>query len=334
MSTGHKKWATGDLVEATAFNSYVQNQIVGVYDDSSARDAAFGGTGEPTLAEGMVCYLKDTNEFQIYSGSAWVALLDLDTISVSSGAYTITGDATFSSQVILTDGDNANPSIRWTDDDNTGLNIGDETNAGGTSVKVIEFVTDGNIRATIGADIADFKSQKISTTDIVTCNEVQADDGSSTDPSFTFASDTNLGFYRGGADQMALAADLDPVTSYTTLRRGTNGGKANIIGSASSSRRYKDNITNFTKSDWENIYNLQAVRFNWKEDLDPTQAASYGLIAEDAAAEIPELAEYRMVDGEGDSPVIDGFDYERMCVFLLEAVKDLKARIEQLEGGQ
>ena len=67
MSTGHKKWNTGDLVEATAFNSYVQNQIVGVYDDSSARDAAFGGAGEPTLAEGMVCYLKNTNEFQICS---------------------------------------------------------------------------------------------------------------------------------------------------------------------------------------------------------------------------------------------------------------------------
>lgn len=92
MSTGHKKWATGDLVEATAFNSYVQNQIVGVYDDSTARDNAFGGTGEPTLAEGMVCYLKDTNEFQIYSGSAWVALLDLDTLSVSSGNYAMTGN--------------------------------------------------------------------------------------------------------------------------------------------------------------------------------------------------------------------------------------------------
>ena len=94
MSTGHKKWATGDLVEATAFNSYVQNQVVGVYADSSARDAAFGGTGEPTLAEGMVCYLNDTNELQIYSGSAWVPLLDLDTFSVSSGAYTIKGNVT------------------------------------------------------------------------------------------------------------------------------------------------------------------------------------------------------------------------------------------------
>ena len=92
--TGHKLWATGDLVQASAFNTYLQDQVIGVYADSSARDAAFGGSGEPTLAEGMCAFLKDTNEFQIYSGSGWVSLLDLDTWSVSSGSYTILGDLT------------------------------------------------------------------------------------------------------------------------------------------------------------------------------------------------------------------------------------------------
>ena len=92
--TGTKLWATGDTVTATQFQTYLQDQVVSVFDDSSARDAAFGGAGEPTLAEGMLCYLEDTNEFQIYSGSAWVSLLDLDTWSVSSGAYTIKGDVT------------------------------------------------------------------------------------------------------------------------------------------------------------------------------------------------------------------------------------------------
>ena len=90
---GHKLWAAGDVVGATggtSINTYLQDQIVGVYADSSARDAAFGGAGEPTLAEGMVCYLNDTNELQVYNGSAWVAVLDVDTISVSSGAYTLT----------------------------------------------------------------------------------------------------------------------------------------------------------------------------------------------------------------------------------------------------
>jgi len=91
---GIKLWATADTVTATEFQTYLQEQVVAVFDDSSARDAAFGGAGEPTLAEGMSCYLKDTNEFQVYSGSAWVPLLDLDTWSVSSGAYTIKGDVT------------------------------------------------------------------------------------------------------------------------------------------------------------------------------------------------------------------------------------------------
>ena len=92
--TGSKLWATGDTVSATAFQTYLQDQVVAVYDDATARDAAYGGTGEPTLAEGMMCYLKDTNELQTYSGSAWVPLLDLDTWSVSSGAYTIKGNVT------------------------------------------------------------------------------------------------------------------------------------------------------------------------------------------------------------------------------------------------
>jgi hypothetical protein len=92
--TGSKLWATGDTVTASAFQTYLQDQVVAVYDDSSARDAAFGGAGEPALAEGRLAYLKDTNEFQIYSGAAWVSLLDLDTWSVSSGAYTIKGGVT------------------------------------------------------------------------------------------------------------------------------------------------------------------------------------------------------------------------------------------------
>ncbi len=91
---GIKLWATAETVTATEFQTYLQEQIIAVFDDSSARDAAFGGAGEPTVQEGMCCYLKDTNEFQIYSGSAWVPLLDLDTWSVSSGAYTIKGNVT------------------------------------------------------------------------------------------------------------------------------------------------------------------------------------------------------------------------------------------------
>tara|TARA_R100000808_G_scaffold23545_1_gene52376 strand:- start:3935 stop:5548 length:1614 start_codon:yes stop_codon:yes gene_type:complete len=92
--SGTKLWATGDTVTATDFQTYVQDQVVGVYADTSARDAAYGGSGEPTLAEGAVAFIKDVNQIHAYS-SAWVPLLDLDTwASDASGNYTIKGDLT------------------------------------------------------------------------------------------------------------------------------------------------------------------------------------------------------------------------------------------------
>lgn len=44
---------------------------VPVFADTTARDAAFGGSGEKTLAEGQLCYLEDANVVQYYDGAAW-----------------------------------------------------------------------------------------------------------------------------------------------------------------------------------------------------------------------------------------------------------------------
>jgi len=85
--SGHKQWAAGDVVGAsgdTDINTALLEQIVGVYAASANRDAAFGGAGEPTLAEGMLCYLNDTNEFQVYNGSAWVSIGDPEVVIVDS----------------------------------------------------------------------------------------------------------------------------------------------------------------------------------------------------------------------------------------------------------
>ena len=44
---------------------------VPVFAGTVERDAAFGGTGEKTLAEGQLCYLESTNVVQYYDGAAW-----------------------------------------------------------------------------------------------------------------------------------------------------------------------------------------------------------------------------------------------------------------------
>jgi len=71
--TGSKNWSAGDVLNAADVNSILANQVVMTFADSSARDAGFGGSGEPTLAEGMFCFLADTNQLQVYNGSGWVA---------------------------------------------------------------------------------------------------------------------------------------------------------------------------------------------------------------------------------------------------------------------
>lgn len=47
---------------------------VPVFAGTTERDAAFGGTGEKTLAEGQLCYLESTNVVQYYDGAAWATV--------------------------------------------------------------------------------------------------------------------------------------------------------------------------------------------------------------------------------------------------------------------
>ena len=47
---------------------------VPVFATTVTRDAAFGGAGEKTLAEGQLCYLEDSNVVQYYDGAAWATV--------------------------------------------------------------------------------------------------------------------------------------------------------------------------------------------------------------------------------------------------------------------
>jgi hypothetical protein len=66
--SGWKKWAALEVVQATQFQDYVQDQVVQVYAGTAARSSALG----TSVAEGMVSYLSDINQVQVYNGSSWV----------------------------------------------------------------------------------------------------------------------------------------------------------------------------------------------------------------------------------------------------------------------
>jgi len=77
---GAKLFTAFSKLTAAQVNGYLMDQSIMRFASTAARDAAFGGAGEPTLAEGMFCYLDDTNVLQSYTGSAWVS------VASSSGA--------------------------------------------------------------------------------------------------------------------------------------------------------------------------------------------------------------------------------------------------------
>ena len=68
--TGTKLWASGEVVTAANVNQYLMRGVK-VFADAATRTAAYGGAGEPTLEEGEVSYLLDTNSVEVYDGSAW-----------------------------------------------------------------------------------------------------------------------------------------------------------------------------------------------------------------------------------------------------------------------
>ena len=85
----------------TAANLSVTNSGIPVFATTVTRDAAFGGTGEKTLAEGQFAYIVATNTTQYYDGAAWQPVgasgLTLISRTTSGPSATIAYDNVFTS---------------------------------------------------------------------------------------------------------------------------------------------------------------------------------------------------------------------------------------------
>lgn len=79
------------------------NTGIPVFATTTTRDAAFGGTGEKTLAQGQTCYIEATSTYQTYNGSAWVSLVTapgltlIKTQTIGTAVASVTVSDAFSS---------------------------------------------------------------------------------------------------------------------------------------------------------------------------------------------------------------------------------------------
>jgi len=82
-------FTSGQVLTADQQNQSARTGVP-VFATTVTRDAAFGGAGEKTLAEGQLCYLESTNKVQYYDGAAWANLGSMTEVT----AFTVSGTFT------------------------------------------------------------------------------------------------------------------------------------------------------------------------------------------------------------------------------------------------
>lgn len=111
-------YTAGEVLTAADMN--ITNSGIPVFATTVTRDAAFGGTGEKTLAEGQFAYIEASNATQYYDGAAWQSVgvapgLVLITTATATAVQTLSINDCFSStyaayeiEIINTDNVTAN----------------------------------------------------------------------------------------------------------------------------------------------------------------------------------------------------------------------------------
>ena len=141
-----------------------------------------------------------------------------------------------------------------------------------------------------------------------------------------------------GYDVFGAAGENDStyisnVYSSVASARAVYVNSNNKIGTLSSSRRYKEEIEPMTGAS-ERLFDLKPVTFRYKKEIDPGQALSFGLIAEEVAQVSPDLIT-RDEEAKPQTVRYEAVNAMLLNEFLKEhrKVETQEARITQLEAA-
>ena len=130
-----------------------------------------------------------------------------------------------------------------------------------------------------------------------------------------FTADTQMDFYVNGNNEMRLEADGDLHVDGDVIAASTT---------VSSDERLKQNIVEY-KEAVDTIKEIRGVTFEWKKDA----KKSGGVIAQDIEKVLPELVGTKKpLDGGEETLTVD---YNGLVGVLIEAVKELSSKVEELE---
>lgn len=78
----YKTFVNGFPLNASELNEYLMGQVISIFVDATARDAAI-----ETPVEGQFSYLTGVNSLTYYNGSAWADFLSTGTVSNKTANY-------------------------------------------------------------------------------------------------------------------------------------------------------------------------------------------------------------------------------------------------------
>jgi uncharacterized protein YabE (DUF348 family) len=173
-----KDFTAGDILTAVDVDSLLMRQKIMTSADSAARDTALSAV----LAEGMFCYLNDTNAFQVYDGSAWADVSNPGDITAVTAGTALTGGGTSGAVTLNVDLDAVNTTTFITDATTARTLISSDagntilfTSASATVVTVdastdfpvgtrVDIIADGAGAVTVTADTATVAAAEVATT--------------------------------------------------------------------------------------------------------------------------------------------------------------------------
>lgn len=130
-----------------------------------------------------------------------------------------------------------------------------------------------------------------------------------------FTADTQMDFYVNGNNEMRLEADGDLHVDGDVIAASTT---------VSSDERLKRNIVEY-KEAVDTIKEIRGVTFEWKKD----GKKSGGVIAQDIEKVLPELVGKKKSLNEQEETLT--VDYNGLVGVLIEAVKELSSKVDELE---
>jgi hypothetical protein len=140
--------------------------------------------------------------------------------------------------------------------------------------------------------------------------------------SCTFGAVTQQFEFLSSSGNVRVAQTYNQSVSGRTMLVSSSG----LYGTSASTERKKHNIKPYA-IDTNALLQLEPVSFNYLKSIDEEQNPEYGFIAEDA----DRIGLYELVgyDKEG---LPEYFAYEKLPIFLLQLIKELKAEIDTLKG--